>query len=118
LRLDPRRGEVWLVGLDPTRGGEIQKTRPVVVISSNAIRHLDLRLIVPIISRQPGHVRRAWMIPVDDTPDNGLTKPSSVDAFQVRAVSLARFIRNLGALTPTQLDDIADALALCVDYVP
>lgn len=31
---NPRRGEIWLVQLDPTRGQEIQKTRPAVVISS------------------------------------------------------------------------------------
>lgn len=29
---NPKRGEIWLVQLDPTRGQEIQKTRPAVVI--------------------------------------------------------------------------------------
>ena len=32
-----RRGEVWWVDLDPTRGGEIQKTRPAVVLTANAL---------------------------------------------------------------------------------
>jgi len=32
--ISPKRGEIWLVQLDPTRGQEIQKTRPAVVISN------------------------------------------------------------------------------------
>lgn len=32
--MQPNRGEIWLVDLDPTRGQEIQKTRPVVIIST------------------------------------------------------------------------------------
>ena len=31
----PRRGDVWLVALDPTVGHEIQKTRPAVVVTMN-----------------------------------------------------------------------------------
>ena len=32
---NPKRGEIWLVKLNPTRGQEMRKTRPVVVISSD-----------------------------------------------------------------------------------
>ena len=31
----PKRGEIWLVNLDPTVGAEIQKTRPAIIISSD-----------------------------------------------------------------------------------
>jgi mRNA-degrading endonuclease toxin of MazEF toxin-antitoxin module len=42
--IDPKRGEVWLVDLNPTRGQEIQKTRPVVVLSTNVFSYSgDLR---------------------------------------------------------------------------
>ena len=34
---NPKRGEVWLVDLDPTRGQEIKKKRPVVVLSADPI---------------------------------------------------------------------------------
>ena len=33
--INPKRSEIWLVDLEPTQGQEIQKTRPVVVISSD-----------------------------------------------------------------------------------
>jgi len=32
-----RRGEVWLIRLDPTVGAEIRKIRPVIIVSSNEI---------------------------------------------------------------------------------
>ncbi|MEQ9568715.1 MAG: type II toxin-antitoxin system PemK/MazF family toxin, partial [Longimicrobiales bacterium] len=34
---EPRRGEVHLVALDPTLGGEIRKTRPCVVVSPDEL---------------------------------------------------------------------------------
>lgn len=37
------RGEIWLVNLDPTIGAEIHKTRPVVIVSSDAIGALPIR---------------------------------------------------------------------------
>ena len=43
-----KRGELWLINLDPTIGQEIKKTRPAVVVSSNSIGKLPLKIIVPI----------------------------------------------------------------------
>ena len=42
------RGEVWVVNLDPTIGAEIRKTRPVVVVSSDAMDALPLKLVAPL----------------------------------------------------------------------
>ncbi len=47
------------------------------------------------------------------TPTNGLTKESGADAFQVKSVRRA-FLDRLGELTPGQMDDIANAIAICV----
>ncbi len=45
------RGEIWIVELDPTVGREIQKTRPCLVVSPDAMnRHLDTVTIMPLIS--------------------------------------------------------------------
>ena len=41
------RGEVWLINLDPTMGAEIRKTRPAVIVSSDAVGVLPLRVVVP-----------------------------------------------------------------------
>jgi mRNA interferase MazF len=50
-RARPARGEVWLINLDPTVGGEIQKARPCVVISPPEINdHLPVMIVAPLTS--------------------------------------------------------------------
>jgi mRNA-degrading endonuclease toxin of MazEF toxin-antitoxin module len=46
----PNRGEVWLVDFDPAIGAEIQKVRPILVISVDSIGRLPLR-IVPLTAK-------------------------------------------------------------------
>jgi mRNA interferase MazF len=55
------------------------------------------------------------MVRLDPDAANGLSKPSTADAFQIRSVSLDRFLDRLGALTEALTDQIADAVATCVD---
>jgi mRNA interferase MazF len=43
-----RRGEIWLIDLTPTVGVEIKKTRPAVIVNSDALGKLPLSIIVPI----------------------------------------------------------------------
>ncbi len=118
MPVDPKRGEVWRVNLDPTRGAEMQKTRPAVVISSNRLGRLPLRLIVPLTGWNEGYARLAWMAQVEATQENGLTKLSAADAFQTRGASLERFSDRLGTLSEETLAQIAKALALTVEYQP
>ncbi len=48
----PKRGEVWLVSFDPSIGGEIQKTRPAVIVSNDTANALLNRVqVVPISSQ-------------------------------------------------------------------
>lgn len=44
----PNRGEIWRVNFNPTLGTEIRKTRPAVVISSDAIGKLPIKLVAPL----------------------------------------------------------------------
>ena len=46
--MNVNRSDIWLVNLDPTIGTEIRKTRPVIVVSSNAVGALPIRLLVPV----------------------------------------------------------------------
>jgi len=110
----PGRGEVWDVRFDPSVGAEMQKVRPAVVISENSIGRLPLRIVVPITDWKPGYGDYPWFVHLPADSTSGLSKDSGADAFQVKSVSIARFVTLRGALTDSQLDDIASAVALCV----
>src|SRR5207248_6715794 len=110
----PVRGEVWRIRFDPAEGDEIKKVRTAVVISENAIGRLRLKIVVPITEWKPRFASYPWFVHLAPTSRNGLTKDSGADAFQVKSISETRFLSRLGELTPTQLDDIAYAIAVCV----
>jgi mRNA interferase MazF len=110
----PKRGEIWLVDFDPAIGAEIQKVRPAVVISMDTIGRLPLRMVVPVTDWKPAYAFLPWFVELPVSPTNGLSKDSGADTFQTKSVSESRFVRRLGSVTATQVDDIASAIALCV----
>ena len=109
----PSRGEAWLVDFDPAVGAKIQKVRPALVVSVDSVGRLPLRIVVPITDWKPYYAGFPWFVPILADSDNGLAKDSGADAFQVESVSLARFVRPLGAVTLAQIDEVATAIALC-----
>jgi len=99
----PRRGEIWLVNLDPTVGSEIKKTRPVVVVSSDAVGALPIKLCVPITQWQEKFANNIWHVRIEPDGHNNLKKTSTCDALQVRCLSQERFIKKCGCLSPSCL---------------
>lgn len=111
-----RRGDVWLVNFDPTRGAEITKTRPAVVVSSDAIGILPIKVIVPLTDWKDRYSKNLWHIRIDPDKTNGLAKVSAVDALQVRGVATERFVHKLGRVSASKLDDIVAAIAAVIEY--
>lgn len=109
------RGDVWLINLDPTVRAEMRKVRPAVIVSSDAVGILPLKVIVPLTEWKDRYSQAPWMVRVDPTPENGLDKPSAADAFQVRSVSRTRFVRCLGSLADAAMRDIAKAIAIVLE---
>ena len=107
-----RRGEIWLINLDPTVGAEIKKTRPAVIVNDDAIGILPLKVIVPITEWKDRYAVAPWMVRLEPDAENGLDKPSAADAFQVRSVAQERFVRRLGKLSDTVMQEITRALAV------
>jgi len=107
-----RRGDIWLINLDPTVGAEIKKTRPAIVVSDDAIGILPLKVIVPITEWKDRYAVAPWMVSLTPDPQNGLDKPSAADTFQVRSLSQARFVQQLGKLPEMTMQEISRALAL------
>ena len=113
-----RRGEIWLINLDPTIGAEIRKTRPAVIVNDDAIGILPLKVIVPITDWKDRYAVAPWMVRLEPDVTNGLEKPSVADAFQVRSVSQDRFVRRLGVLSDAAMKTIAQALAVVLSIKP
>lgn len=106
-----KQGEIWLINLDPTIGAEIRKTRPAIIVNDDSLGKLPLKVIVPITDWKDRYQAAAWMVKIEPDSTNGLTKPSSIDCFQVRSVSEKRFVKKLGQITSDQQDQIKEALA-------
>jgi mRNA interferase MazF len=106
-----KRNEIWLVNLDPTIGAEIQKTRPAIIVNDDALGLLPLRITVPITDWKNHYASAVWMVKIIPNNKNNLSKLSSADCFQVRSISTNRFIKKIGVIETTEIEEIETALA-------
>lgn len=108
----PRRGEVYLVRLDPTEGSEQAGTRPAVVVSRDAInRYSPVLVICPLTDA----TRVSKLYPSDvkvQAPEGGLAKDSVVLTGQVRAIAKTRLLQRLGKLSQSTMSQIDQALKI------
>lgn len=88
------------------------------MLSVSAVGRLPLRIVVPITDWKPAYAGFPWFVFLAASAQNGLSKDSGADAFQVKSVALGRFEQRLGVLTDDEIDRIAVAIALCVGYTP
>jgi mRNA interferase MazF len=90
------RFDIYLVDLEPTRGSEIRKTRPCVIISPDEMnRPLRTVIIAPLTSTRKGYPSR-----VSCQFEN---KAGEIVLDQIRTVDKTRLAKRLGTLDlPTQ----------------
>jgi mRNA interferase MazF len=87
-----KRYEIRWAALDPTRGGEIAKRRPVVIVSLDALNeHLSTVTVCPLTTT----IHRDWRSR-QSTKVGGRDADIAVD--QIRTISKSRIGRMLGAL--------------------
>ena len=109
-----KRGEIYYPNLSPTVGSEIDKRRPVLVVSNDANnRAANTVTILPITS----NVTRVYPFEVLLNPeDSGLSKPSKVQAQQVRTISKQRITSDAaGSLSEEIMQLVNAALKLHLD---
>lgn len=98
-----RRGDVFLVRLDPTRGGEIHKSRPCVVVSPDDLNaHVRTVIVAPLTT---GGFAYPFRVPCRFGGKTGF-----VVIDQIRAVDVERFAKKLGRLSPTTLNRSLEVL--------
>ncbi|HEX6984706.1 MAG TPA: type II toxin-antitoxin system PemK/MazF family toxin, partial [Planctomycetaceae bacterium] len=109
---DPKRGEAWLVDLDPTKGREQAGKRPALVVSADGFNGspAGLVIVLPITSKDK---RIRSHVPVDP-PEGGLRQRS----FKVRRRPLGlagATAGRWGSVTPATMAEIEDRLRILLD---
>ncbi len=98
-----KRGEIWLVALDPTVGSEIKKSRPCVIISPPELNeHLRTVIVAPMTSKSfPAPFR----VPVTHAAKRGL-----IVLDQIRTVDKIRLFKRLGTVNTKTLSKVLTTL--------
>lgn len=106
----PRRGDIFLINLDPVKGSEQGEVRPAVVIQNDVGNEFSPVVIIAAISSQ---VKRLYDVHVLVAPSEGnLDKESIVLLNQIRTVDKSRLTRQLGSLSPAAMKRVDRALKI------
>jgi mRNA interferase MazF len=110
-----RRGEIRLIDLDPTRGTEAKKRRPVVIVSNDRANAASERLgrgvitVVPVTSNTARVLPFQPLLPAKVT---GLRVDSKAQAEQVRSVTVERVGAVLGRVPAQIMTELDETLRL------
>ena len=97
------RGEVHLVGLDPTLGSEIKKTRPCLIVSPDELnQHLRTVIVAPMTT---GGQAYPWRVACRFQNRSGF-----VALDQLRTVDGERLVRRLGRLSAATTTEVLNTL--------
>lgn len=102
-RRTPKRFDVHLVSLDPTRGSEIKKTRPCLIISPDEMnRHIRTLIVAPMTTkgrRYPTRVACAFQ-----------GKQGQIVLDQIRTVDRSRLVKRLGRIDKATREAVLETL--------
>ena len=96
------RFQVWLVSLNPTKGREINKTRPCVVISPNEMAALSTVIVAPMTTKGfdfPCRIKCKFK-----------NKKGLILLDQIRAVDKTRLVKKLGSIDENTQIELCNAL--------
>lgn len=103
----PKRGEIWLVSLEPTIGHEIGKTRPALVISHDRNNQFaDTITVIPITSKTEKIYPFETFISKEEA---NLPKDSKVKSNQIRTVDKRRLVKFINRIPEGKLRQVEQA---------
>ena len=106
------RGQIYLVEFDPSRGHEIQKTRPAVIIQNDIGNRYSSVTIVAAVTSKISPTPYPVEVGVAPSKGNGLTLPSAINLGQIRSVDRQRLTKRLGALDAATMRKVDEALKI------
>ena len=110
-----KHAEVWSVDFAPKVGQEIDKVRPAIIVNHDSMGALQLKVVVPVTDA----VRsiRDWHVPLSPSKENGISKESVADCFQVKSISKERFVKRLGTLSVNEMEEVKLGLIKVLDLL-
>jgi mRNA interferase MazF len=110
-----RRGEIWLANLNPRRGTEPGKTRPVLIVQSQPLLDADhpSTVIMPLTTNL---IEDAAPLRIRVPAAEKLRHDSDLLVDQVRAIDNARIVRGpLARVAPALMEKIEEAIVAVLD---
>jgi len=111
-----RRGDIFTANLEPVRGSEQGKVRPVVIIQNNVGNQFSPTVIIAAITS--GKQVRFDVHVAVKSPEGGLTKDSIILLNQIRAIDKSRLGRYWGHLSDEKMAQIDEATRISLGLVP
>ncbi|WAM33806.1 type II toxin-antitoxin system PemK/MazF family toxin [Caldicellulosiruptor morganii] len=108
--MNAKRGEIWLVDLNPTRGHEQSGVRPAVIISVDEFNSCaaELVVVVPITSKN-----KNIPLHVEIQPENsGLAEVSFAKPEDIRSISKERLVKKIGQLPEVKMKELEEKIKI------
>jgi len=102
------KGEIYLAKLNPTKGHEINKVRPVIVFQSAYLKDLPTVIVIPLTT----HLKDNWFpLRVRISKRGKLEKDSDAVIEQIRAIDKSRIIGNpIASISDDELKLLEEAV--------
>ena len=110
-----KRGDIWLVGFDPTVGHEIKKTRPALIVQNDQGNMYSSTTIVAPLTSQ--NLSTIYPVEVKISKVKGLNRDAKIMMDQIRTVDKMRLRKYLGRLQHDQMMKVNEALAYSLGLV-
>ena len=106
--------DIWLANLNPSRGTEPGKTRPVVIVQTNLLNEEHLStLVCPVTTNVNPEIELLRV----HLKKGQLDKPSDILVDQIRAIDNRRLIKKIGSLTKDQVIILKENIKVVLDLI-
>ncbi|MFO7718768.1 MAG: type II toxin-antitoxin system PemK/MazF family toxin [Desulfohalobium sp.] len=112
--IQPQRGEIWWVNLNPTKGREQSGKRPGLVISDNIFNAgpAELIVVLPLTTRYKAIPLHEKIVP----PEGGLSETSYIKCEDIRSISKQRLIAKIGNVSERTLQAVQEKIQILLSF--
>lgn len=109
------KGEVWQMSMAGRPQQKDANSRTVVIVSSDALGAVPLKVVVPLTTWKEEYASAPWMVRLPPVLHSGLESAMAADALQVRSVSNSRLVKRLGEIPVSFVNQICTAVSVVIE---